>query len=312
VGLRQHYDVAIFSNPALSTGLPFAVVAALRRIPAVFSIHDVYPDVGITLGIFRHRSVIALVAALERFCLREATRIRILSESFAPRLRVLGVPDSKMVLIYDWVDTHLIQPISRDNAFAREHQLLDKFVVLYAGNVGFSQGLESVLFAARKLAELPDIEFVVVGDGASRERLVAQAQKLGLVNVQFLPFQPRTRLPEVLATADVSLVMLQRGIGAQSLPSKSFSILASGRPLVSSVDENSDLSRLITRSQAGVCIPAEDPDRLVEAILTLRDDPCLRERLGQNGRAYAVKYHSPEAAAEQFEVLLATVAGAGK
>lgn len=303
-GLNQEYDIALFSNPFLMVGLQFAVLAVLRNKPAVYSIHDVYPDVGVRLGVFRNKPVVALVTALEKFCLDRAKYVRILSESFAPKMRTLGVPERKLVLIYDWVDTDLIKPLPRENDFAREHGLLDKFVVLYAGNIGLSQGLEHVLMAAERLKSEEDIRFVFVGDGTGRERLVAKAEARGLSNVLFLPFQPRERLPEVLATADVSLVTLRKGVGFESLPSKSFSILASGRPLIASVDEGSDLISLIRRSEAGVCLPPEDSGSLAQAILAQKKDSELRFIMGQKGRAYATAYHSPDAAAEQFDDLL--------
>jgi colanic acid biosynthesis glycosyl transferase WcaI len=212
-----------------------------------------------------------------------------------------------MALVYDWVDTDLIQPLPRDNGFAREHNLADGFVVLYAGNIGLSQGLEHVLAAAELLADHPDFHFVLVGDGAGREQLAAQAEQRRLVNVQFLPFQPRARLPEVLATADVSLVTLRHGVGSGSLPSKTFSILASGRPVLASVDEGSETWNLVERAEAGLCVPPESPAQLAKAILRLSQDDDLRERLGQNGRAWAERYHSPQSAAEQFEKLLVEV-----
>ncbi len=303
-GLFCSYDFSIFSNPALSTGLPFAVLSVLRHKPAIYSVHDAYPQVGITLGVFKNRCVIAMVSALERFCLNHATFVRVLSESFVPSIRDLGVPDSKISLIYDWVDTDLIRPLERDNSFARENDLVDKFVVMYAGNLGLSQGLENVLLVAEQLQDYSDIQFVFVGDGTARAHLIAMAQKKLLPNVSFLPFQPRSRLPEVLATADVSLVVLQRGIGLASLPSKIFSILASGRPLIVSVDEYSDTARLVHRSGAGICVPPESPRHLAEAILKLRDDPLARYTMGKCGRAYALQHHSPDAAAEAFAGLL--------
>jgi colanic acid biosynthesis glycosyl transferase WcaI len=214
------------------------------------------------------------------------------------------VPEGKLSLIYDWVDTELIQPMPRENSFSREHGLIEPFVVLYAGNIGLSQGLENLLTTAEKLSGDPDIRFVLVGDGTGRERLEKETIKRGLNNLQFIPFQPRVRLPEVLASADVSLVILRKGIGSGSLPSKSFSILASGRPLLASVDTESDMVRLVERSQGGICVPPEDPEALAQAIMTLKANPLQRERFGINGRAYALKFHSPQSAAEQFEELL--------
>jgi colanic acid biosynthesis glycosyl transferase WcaI len=209
-----------------------------------------------------------------------------------------------MVLVYDWVDTSLIQPLPRDTEFSREHNLSDRFVVLYAGNIGLSQGLEHVLTAAEILSDHPKILFLFVGDGASRESLEAQAHKRQLKNALFLPFQPRARLPEVLGTADVSLVTLRHGIGSGSLPSKTFSILASGRPILVSVDLGGRRIIKKDRSESGICVPPENPNRLAEAILMLKNDNSLREMLGSNGRKWAEQYHSPQSAAEQFEILL--------
>jgi colanic acid biosynthesis glycosyl transferase WcaI len=130
--------------------LPFLYYVNLRHKPAIFSVHDVYPDVGVTLGVFRNKYIIEAIASLERYCLNHSRIVRILSESFRPGLRNLGTPDSKMALVYDWVDTDLIQPLSRDNHFAQVNDLKDRFVVLYAGNIGLSQGLENVLTAAEQ------------------------------------------------------------------------------------------------------------------------------------------------------------------
>jgi len=302
-GFSRRYDVALFSNPGLDIWLPFAIHAVLRRTPTVFSVYDVYPDIGIALGIFRTPSVIWAVTALERFCLRHSSSVRIISESFAPSLRALGVPAAKLVLIYDYVDTELIKRLPRRNLFASENGLADRFVVLYAGNIGLSQGLENVLLAAERLSSYPDVLFVFVGDGTGREALVAEAEKRRFHNIRFLPFQPRAQVAEVLASADISLVILKKGIGTQSLPSKIISILASGRPLLASVDEQSAAADLVKRSKAGLCVPPEDPGRLAEAVLTLRNAPEMREELGRNGRRYALRNHSVESAAERFEAL---------
>jgi len=301
---NQKYDVVIAANPGLWIWIPFVYYVSLSHKPALFSVHDVYPDVGVTLGVFRNKFSIAFVAWLERYCLNHSRIVRILSESFRPGLRNLGTPDSKMVLVYDWVDTDLIRPYPRVNDFAQVCDLKDRFVVLYAGNIGLSQGLENILVAAEELAGQPDIHFLFVGDGPGRERLITQAQSRRLTNVQFVLFQPRNRLPEVLGSADVSLVILRKGIGTGSLPSKTFSILASGRPIIASLDEQSETWDLIQKAQAGLCIEPENPQELVKAILMLKNDQNLRERLGKNGRIWAERRHSPQSATIQFEQLL--------
>jgi colanic acid biosynthesis glycosyl transferase WcaI len=305
----SRFDAALFSNPAMDVWLPFAFHVVLKRVPAVFSVYDVYPDVGVALGVFRNPLSVWAVAALERFCLKRASSVRIISESFEAALRRLGVPSSKVSLIYDYADTELISPRPRANAFAAEAGLLDHFVVLYAGNIGLSQGLESVLGAAARLLSVPDILFVFVGDGTGRAALAAEAKRRDLENVRFLPFQRRERLAEMLSSADAGLIVLKKGIGTQSLPNKSLSLLASGTPLLASVDEDSAMASLVRRSGAGLWTPPENPERLAEAVLALRASPSLREEMGRRGRRYAEEFLSREAAAIRFEALFRTVAG---
>ena len=255
------------------------------------------------MGFFRHRPIIQLVTHLERSCANRAEIVRILSQSFTEGVVRLGVSEDRIRLIYDWVDTSLITPLPKSNPLAVELGLDREFVVLYAGNMGFSQGLEHVLEAARLLAD-EKIRFVLVGEGAAKDSLLATADSYQLQNITFLPFQPRAFLPQVLAMADVSLVILSRGMGFSSLPSKTLSILAGGRPMVASIDPGSDTWNLVERSDSGICVPPEDPARLAEAIQTLKQSPALRDQMGQNGRRYALHHHSPQSAAEAFEEIL--------
>lgn len=303
-GLTKRYDVVLAANPFLMVWLPFALLGALKHKPIVYIVQDLYPDVGIKLGVFKNRFVISAATALERYCLVNSDVVHIISDSFRPSLRALGVSDDKMALVYNWVDTDLVRPLPRNNAFAQEHDLGGRFVILYAGNIGFSQDLDKVLDAAQALADQDEILFLFIGDGVGREPLIADAKKRRLTNVKFLHYQPRERLPEVLACADVSLVILREGIGTASVPSKALSILASGRPMVASVDEGSDLWNLVKEAEAGLCIPPGSSNDLVQAILTLKQDKDLRECLGNNGRTWAEKHHSPRVAARRFESLL--------
>jgi len=306
-GWKQEADVVVAVSPALEVWLPCELLAFARGRPAVYSVHDVYPDIGVQLGIFRHGLVIKAVGALEDSILRRAAAVRILSNSFAPRMLSRRVLESRLHLVYDWVDTDLVRPLPRDNDFSRQYGLSGRFVVLYAGNVGQIQGLESVLDAAALLQHRPDVLFLFVGDGTARESLLARAGQMGLENVRFLPYQPLEAMPLVWASADVGLVSLMKGAGSGALPSKSFSILASGRPLLASIDEASDLVTLVARARAGVCVPPQCAPDLAAAVLRLREDPALCADYGRNGRDYALRHHSPEAAASRFEELLLAV-----
>ncbi len=303
IGRNFNFDLVVFNNPFFMVGIPLYFLGVLRKKIIIYSIHDVYPDAGIKLGIFRSKWVIQLVTAFERYCLEKTTLVRVLSKSFIPPIKRMGIPEEKIRLIYDWVDTDLVHPLSKINEFSRENDIADKFVVLYAGNIGLSQGLEIVLDVAARFVSQPEVQFVFVGDGAGKPYLLDMAKAKNLPNVKFLPFQPRERLPLVLASADVSLIVLKKGAAFGSLPSKSYSIMASGRPIIACLDPGSESSELIERAGAGMAIPPEDPEALNNAIKEMMDDKELREKFGKNGRVYVEKYHSPEKAAEQFETL---------
>ena len=303
-GLYRDYDVLLTHTPALEVWLPYFYFSKLRHKPVIYSVHDMYPDVGIELGIFRNSLVIMIVAWLESYCLKRAKKVRILSKSFAPNLLKRGATKSKLALIYDWVDTEAVRLLSRKNGFALEYDLINRFVVLYTGNIGLVQGLDTVIEAASLVASDSEICFAFVGDGAGRNVLVEKTRQLGLTNVRFISYQPRERMPEVFSTADISLVTLRKGTGFGALPSKTYQILASGRPVIASVDEGSDTWNLIARAKAGLCVPPENPPELARAILGLKHNQGLRERLGRNGRSWAEQHHSPQSAAEQFEKLL--------
>jgi colanic acid biosynthesis glycosyl transferase WcaI len=174
---------------------------------------------------------------------------------------------------------------------------------MYAGNVGFSQSLELVLAAA---AALPAVTFVVNGDGAARASLEQQAA--GLTNVRFVGYQPRERLPEVLASADLHVVPLRAGLGNVSVPSKTYSILAAGRPLLAAIDPGTEVPRLIEAAGAGTVVPPDDPGAFVRALGDLLADPSRLARQGLAARQFVEGAVSPRAVAEAYAALVARLA----
>jgi colanic acid biosynthesis glycosyl transferase WcaI len=302
--LHRRCDVVIASSPAFEIALPLFVLAFLRRLPLLYSVHEMYPEVGVALGIFRWRALIRLVDWLERRCCRRAALVRVLSEGYRKMLRAKGLPSEKLAVIWDWVDPDFIRPLPRRNSFSMRWGIEDAFVVMYAGNLGPTQGLETVLEAAELLAGETSIRFVLVGDGASRADLEKRANAKGLTNVLFAPFQPRALLPEVLASANVSLLTLKKGLGADSVPSKLYSILASSRPVVAAVDEGTDIAKLVNEAGCGLRIPPEDPEALRDAVLELRRDPEKCKWMSENGRDYVMVCGSKQWAAERFDELL--------
>jgi colanic acid biosynthesis glycosyl transferase WcaI len=296
------FDDAIISNPALQTFLAFRAALARTRGSIVFAVADVYPQVGERLGIFRSALVRDSVGWLERYCYRHSTYIRTIARSFEPLIVQSGGKPQQIRLIYDWVDTGLIVPLPRGTALSAELGLDDKFVVQYAGNIGLSQGLELLVEVAAALKPDPRIRVMFVGDGAGRTALQQFAADRGADNVMFVPFQPRGRLAEVLATADVAVVSLQAGL-VDSIPSKLYSILASGRPAVVAVDPGNDAARIVVESGGGIAVLAGDAAAMVLAIKQIAASPAAGRTMGERGRKYVETHHSAENGAAQFEEL---------
>lgn len=298
------YDIILAPSPPLTIGFTAWAVSRLKRIPYIYNVQDIYPDIAIRLGVLTNPQLIRFFTSLESFVYRKAAAITVLSQGFQANLLAKGVPQDKVRIIPNFVETDFVRPLPKDNSFARQHDLQDKFVVMYAGNVGMSQGLDVMLEAATHLEALSDILLLIVGNGAAKAGLEQQAAQMGLGNVSFLPFQSRSVLPEMYATADVSLVCLRRNIGSESVPSKAYTIMSSGRPLLAAVSEEAETKTLIEQAECGLWVEPEEPRALADAIRLLYHDSALRSRLGKNGRAEVQANYTPKRVAKQYVQLL--------
>ncbi|NIR38429.1 MAG: glycosyltransferase [Actinobacteria bacterium] len=203
-------------------------------------------------------------------------------------------------MIPNFVDIERIVPGDRDNAYRREHGLGDRTVVMYAGNLGFSQPLGLLIEAARSLRDRDDLVFVINGGGSTLPALEEAAADLD--NVVFVDLQPAERLPEVLAAGDVHVIALRRGLARASVPSKLYSILAAGRPVVASIDEGTEVPRVLAATGAGLSVPPDDAPALTEAIRTVVDSP-ERPAMGADGRAFVEDWVSPAGVAAAYGAL---------
>lgn len=293
-------DGVLAVSPPLTLALAGARVAKARGGPFIFNVQDVFPDVTIELGYLRNPVAIAAAKRLERFCYSRADAITVLSEDLRTNLAAKTDPH-KIHVVPNFVDSEAIAPQPAENEYRREHGLVGKHVVMYAGNVGLSQSLDLVIDAAAALAHETDLVFVINGAGAALHGLRERAR--GMDNVVFVDMQPTERLPEVLAAADIHVVPLKKGLAHSSVPSKTYSILAAGRPIVASVDEGSEVARILERAGAGVAVPPEDPEAFTKAIRTLLDDRDDAVAMGRAGRAFVEGWASPAAIARRYEEL---------
>jgi len=314
-------DAVLAMSPPLTLGLAGRIAATVRRAPLVFNIQDVFPDVAIELGLLSGDRVIRGARALERVSYRISDAVTVLSDDLAENVRAkitIGlegeraqVEAEKVRVIPNFVDTNAIRPAARENSYREQYGLIGKKVVMYAGNVGFSQSLNLVLDTARSFeASRPDVVFVINGGGSARPDLERDAAQLP--NVRFVDMQPIERLPEVLAAGDIHVVPLRAGLAWSSVPSKLYSILAAGRPIVASVDPGTEVERTIERARAGIAVPPDDPRAFASALGELIDDSDRADSMGASGRLFVERWASPSAVAESYENLFAELIGRRK
>ncbi|MBS1787375.1 MAG: glycosyltransferase family 4 protein [Acidobacteria bacterium] len=300
-------DVMFVMSPPLTIGLTAYVLGLLKRIPYCYNLQDIWPEVAVKLGMLRGRRLIAFFEAMEKFIYRHSRRIFAISDEFKANLMTKGIPADQIEVIPNFTDTEFIKPMGKSNAFSLANGLADKFTVLYAGNVGLSQGLEVILDAAEQLKSRRDIVFAVVGEGSCRDELIAEAEQRGLQNVKLLPFQPESDVPMVYAAADVALIPLRQGITENSVPCKTYSIMAAAKPYIAGVDEGSTVWKLTEQVGCGICVEPENGYALAEAVLRLQTDAQGRAAMGSKGRQFVECNFARETITDRYRAGLETL-----
>jgi colanic acid biosynthesis glycosyl transferase WcaI len=300
-GWFRRVDAVIAMSPPLTLGPTGWFAARMRRGRFVFNIQDVFPDAAVQTGAISNRYVIRLASWLERVSYRGADAVTVLSDDLRDNVvaKLPATAADRVHVIPNFVDTDEIVPSDRRTPYRDELGLGGEPVVLYAGNIGFSQSLDLVVAAARAL---PAVTFLVNGDGAARRRLDAAAAEVS--NLHVAGYVAPGRLSELLATGDVHVVPLRAGLGRVSVPSKTYSSLAAGRPVVAAIDADTAVPRILAESGGGVSVPPDDPDAFTTAVAALVAAPERRAEMGERGRSWVVAEASPRAVGEAYDRLI--------
>ena len=308
VGLRalfagkvwRRVDGVLAMSPPLTLGLIGWHTKLFRGGKLVFNIQDIFPDAAIETGAITNKKIISFASWLERTSYKCSDSVVLLSDDLANNVqsKLEQKFHKRVKVIPNFVDTRAITPMSRMTKYRTELRIDDALVVMYAGNVGFSQSLEMLVSAAR---ELPQLIFVINGEGTARESLKKSAH--GLSNVRFGDYQDVSRLSEVLATGDIHVVPLKRGLGSVSVPSKTYSILASGRPVLAAVDLDTEVPRILAAADAGVCVEPDNSAAFISALRAMTLDPKTLSEMGERGRKWVENHASPASVAQRYEVL---------
>lgn len=262
-------DIIFCVSPPLFLGLSSFALGKLRKIPFIFSAQDMFPQYVIDLGLLKSRFIIWFFEFLEGFIYKKAKYISVHSEGNRGNIVSKGIDPHKVVVIPNWVDTDRIGSTNNGTRFRKENDVSEKFVVSYAGTIGYSQDLTVTVDCAKLLEEHQDIIFLMVGEGPLKKHLQEKVRSLNLVNVKFLPFQPREKYSMVLSGSDICLVPLSREVKTPVVPGKIPAIMASGRSIIAALSSNNDGAKIIRDAKCGYCIEPGNPKQLSEAIIKL-------------------------------------------
>ena len=298
-------DIIFATVPPLLVSVPVGIYAWVRRCPVILNIQDIVSEAALRVKLVNPDGIVIKTAKfVEKLTYEKVNRISVIADGFVDKLVGLGIPNNKIAYIPNWVDTNFIKPLPKtNNSFRIKYQLEDKFIVLYSGNIALTQGLETVIKAAKLLGSIPEISFVIAGEQEALQQLEKVCQEYQTENVLLIPLEPREKLPDMLAAADVGLVVQKRRVTVFNLPSKIPVLLASGCAIIGSVPDTGTAKEVILKSGGGIVVPPEDAESLAQAITDLHKNPAQLEALGKSGRKYAEEYYGIEQALDQYEQL---------
>lgn len=305
----------VLSNPPI---LPFAawLIKRLRGTPYVYVVHDVYPDMPVALGYLDgHGMVARFWGEAMQAIYRDADRIVVLGDAMKEHIVDVMTDDSgfdadTVAVIHNWQDPGFIQSAPKEgNEFAAEHETRDRFTLLYSGNVGRFHDIETAIDAIDLLGDRgrDDIQMLVIGDGAEKERLQELVAEREIDNVRFLPFQPRERLPETLTCGDAALVGVDSAVSGLCVSSKLYSSLAAGVPVLAVTAADDEVARVVEGADCGTHLAPGNAEAVADVLATWADSPALVDRLGARARKRFVEGYTRATAVAQYRAILEDV-----
>lgn len=286
------HDTVIATSPSLFTGLTGLLVSRIKRMPLVFEVRDLWPEVILAIGAGRESSIsYKIFNKIASILYDRSDLIVVVTESFKDQIiSSRGIRPDKIKVIENAVDTEFFKPFTVDSDYITKLGLKGKFIVSYIGTIGYTHGVEVILRAAPEIGrKIPDLLFLIVGSGSDRERLRKIHDDASLNNVRFLEQQPKNTIPMFINASDISLVLsIKQPLLNKTIFAKVFEPMACGKPIiVGAVGETRDL--VVEKADCGVSFEPENPQGLIDSIIRLYNDSELRKKLGDNGRKYVTE-----------------------
>lgn len=287
----KNIDLIYLASTPPIQGVLGGILKKIKKVPFVYNLQDIFPDSLVGTGLATKGGLLWKIGRMiEDFTYRNADKIIVISEDFKRNIMCKGVPEEKIVVIYNWVDEEAVKHVPREKNKLFDKYALDrnKFYITYSGNIGLTQNMDMLLDVAKDLEQEPNIQFVLIGEGAYKKTVKEIIEEKNIGNVTMLPFQPYEDISHVFSLGNVGLVISKPGVGENSVPSKTWSILSASRPVLANFDEN-ELKTIVNNNQCGIFTKAGDKEAFKQAILKLYNNREQCELFGKNGRNFILK-----------------------
>lgn len=300
--LFEKYDVLFIDSTPPIQGLKLPLIKFFRRKPVVYNVQDIFPDSLTGTGLAKKGGLLwkigTLVMKITYSC---SDRFIVISEDFKKNLMEKGIPESKIDVVYNWVDQNAVVDIPRKQNKLFDKYNLDhsKFYITYSGNIGLTQNMDMLQDVAKSLSQIKDIHFVLIGQGAYKSAVEKRIADENIQNITMLPYQPYDDISHVFSLGDVGLVISKPGVGSNSVPSKTWSIMSASRPVIANFDEN-ELKSIIMDNECGIFTKAGDKEAFMNAIITLYENKEKAIQMGKNGREFVMKNLTREVGTQKY------------
>ena len=301
--------VYLVSTPPIQ-GIFGGILKKIKKVPVVYNLQDIFPDSLVGTGLAKRNGILWKIGRIiENYTYRNADKIIVISEDFKKNIMDKGVPEEKIVVIYNWVNEEAVVPVAKKENFLYDELGIsrDKFNVVYAGNLGNAQNIDVIVSTAEILKNRSDIQFLLFGTGGLVDHYKRIVVEKELDNVRFFPLQSIERVSYVYGLGDLGIVSCKKGLGKGAFPSKTWSIMAAGTPVIANYDADTDLEHLIRKNRLGVFTESGNSEQMANSILELCVNRDLCEEFGKNARNYIERNVSKKAATDKYVKVVQSV-----
>lgn len=299
---RNNFDIIIASSPPLTIGILGLILSKIYKIPWIFDIRDIWPDVAVEAGMVKENGIVhKLSKKLADYLYKQATYITPVTECKLTKIEKSDIPIGKISVVPNGVDFDLIND-TKQMKWRSELGLKNKFILSYAGLIGIAQGVNVIIETAIRLKEKNDIQFLIVGEGVEKQKLQNRVKSLELNNITFLQSQPKESIPSLLTTSDIALIPLVSDKLLDAVPSKLLEAWACKLPVI--LIAGGEAADIVSKAQGGIVVSSNDVEGIVTAIIKLKDSPALMNKYSKNGFDYVSRYYDRESLARVMEKVI--------